>query len=57
MRGAALARANVLHFGQPRNNAALKLAQGEDLPQWVADGGGAFRLGDAKRHIEMLLRD
>jgi len=55
MRGSALARANVLHFGRARDNSSLRLTRGEELPQWITDEGGAFRLTEVEHQIYLLL--
>lgn len=57
MREAALARANILHFGRNRENESLKLVRGEDLPEWLAPSGAKFLLQDARRHIHTLVED
>ena len=57
MRGAALARANVHHFGRVRENESLKLVHGGDLPEWTVAAGTIFQLEDARRHIRRLLED
>ena len=57
MREAALARANILHFGRSRENEGLKLVNGGDLPEWVLSSGGTFVLDDARRHVVRLLTE
>jgi hypothetical protein len=57
MRGAALARANILHFGRRRNDASLRLVAGTDLPEWITDDGGVFRVDGVRRHISLLQND
>jgi len=57
MREAALARANILHFGHTKDNEGLKLVHGKDLPEWVTSSGGIFLLADAGRHVARLLSD
>ena len=57
MRGAALARANILHFGRKRNDASLRLVAGTDLPEWITDDGSIFRVEEVHRHISLLLMD
>ena len=57
MREAALARANVLHFGRSRDHESLKLVHGEEFPEWRVPAGTGFLLEDARRHIKRLLED
>jgi hypothetical protein len=57
MRGQALARANILHFGRSRQNESLKLVHGDDLPEWLMESGEIFRLEHVGRHIERLFGD
>lgn len=57
MREAALARANVLHFGRSGENDGLKLVQGIVLPEWRTSDGHVFVLEDARRHVRRLLED
>jgi hypothetical protein len=57
MREAALARANILHFGRSRDNESLKLVHAVDLPEWRMAEKGAFLLEDTLRHILLLLED
>lgn len=57
MRGATLARANILHFGRRRNDAALRLVEGTDLPEWITDDACVFRVDEVRRHIALLLND
>jgi hypothetical protein len=57
MRGGALARANVLHFGRKRYDEELRLVHNADLPEWVGGSGTIFKAGDAERHIRLLLDD
>ncbi|MFL6374122.1 MAG: hypothetical protein ACJ73D_05590 [Pyrinomonadaceae bacterium] len=57
MREAALARANILHFGRSRENQNLKLIPGPDLPQWITQDGEIFLLENARQHIQRLITD
>jgi hypothetical protein len=57
MREAALARANILHFGRRRDNENLKLIQTAELPDWTRADGLVFLLADAQRHVRRLLED
>jgi hypothetical protein len=57
MREAALARANILHFGRSRENVNLKLVHGPELPEWLLPSGESFVLNDARRHLNRLLDD
>src|SRR4051812_20129910 len=57
MREAALARANILHFGRSRDNESLKLVHGADLPEWRTGDGGIFLLEAARSHVLRLLAD
>ena len=57
MREAALARANILHFGRSRENESLKLVRVTDLPEWVLPSGATFCLEDVRRHVQKLLSD
>lgn len=57
MRGQALARANILHFGRKRHDEELKLIRGEGLPEWVDVSGNVFRLENAERHVRLVHAD
>ena len=57
MRDAALARANIIHFGRPRNTMSLRLVHGADLPEWVIEEGTVFRIDQVEHHISLLITD
>jgi len=57
MREAALARANILHFGRGRDNESIKLVHGADLPEWRTADGELFLLEAVRRHVLRLLAD
>jgi hypothetical protein len=57
MREAALARANILHFGRGRDNESLKLVHNSDFPEWILPSGDIFLLENARHHVERLLQD
>ncbi|HEV7699636.1 MAG TPA: hypothetical protein VGO43_05365 [Pyrinomonadaceae bacterium] len=55
MRGHALARANISHFGRARDGESLRLVQGDDLPGWLRDEDTVFTADAIRRHINKLL--
>ena len=55
MEKGALAFARFTHLGMPKQASELRLAHGEDLPQWLDETGSPVDTGLIARHIAVFL--